>query len=478
MMAKEFRAVGPVWGAAVVGLWAASFPDSPLVYAGVALYFIAAAGMGAFSIGHEYAYGTLGYALSLPVPRRRIWLTKLAVLLPMLAALAVVAALRVHVDRSDRTFGYALFWGPALAACTVAPWLTMLTRSPLAGTVFTIGLVGGSMSLGDWIGVSRYGFTQEVDVFRVTFFCWSIGLLSTAGAVAGWRAFAHLEVTDDRGGDVQLLVSSARVAPATPVRPRHPIAALVSKELRLQQLALIVAALYVAGGVAALLLSGANPMAYNVFSLMTSLYVFVMPAVIGSLAVAEEHQFGTHDAQLLLPITSSRQWLVKTAVALGLAALYVVVLPVLLNRAFPPHIVHGFGSLRVRPSTMLMALGGASVSLYVSTIVRSGVSALVAALGAMAGLVAFVLSVMLGLVATVYESVHHVTTIHRPHRTPEPDWLWIVPMAVFICLLWRFGLTSYRYGDRPVTRVVGHALAALAFLVLYGAAVGAIMGLR
>ena len=78
----------------------------------------------------------------------------------------------------------------------------------------------------------------------------------------------------------------------------------------------------------------------------------------------------------------------------------------------------------------------------------------------------------------MYESVHHVTTIHRPHRTPEPDWLWIVPMAVFICLLWRFGLTSYRYGDRPVTRVVGHALAALAFLVLYGAAAGAIMGLR
>ena len=478
MIAKELRALVPVWAAAAAALWAASIDGSPLAYAGIALYIITAPAVGAFSVGHEYAHGTLGYALSLPVPRQRIWLTKLAVLLPMVAALALLAAWCVHVDRGDRTFGPALFWVPALAACCVAPWLTMLTRSPIAGTVFTIGLVGGSMAIGEWIGVYRYGYTQEVDTFRVAFVCWSIGLLSIAGAVAGWRTFARLEVTDDRGADVQLLASDSAVAPSAPVRRRHPLAALVLKELRLQQLAMIVVAIYAAVGIAALIAADAAPRVFGVVSVMTSLYIFVMPAVIGSLAVAEEHQFGTHDAQLLLPLASSRQWLVKAAVALGLTALAVVVLPRLLTSTLPRDVVQGFGpSPRLRPATVILALGGASVALYVSTLVRSGVSALLVALGAIVAVLSFGMTVMTGLLVVVYQFVHRTTAEHPLHQLPATSWLWIVVLAAFVGLLWRCGLTNYRYADQSVPRVAGHVLIATAFLVLCGAAAGAIMGL-
>ena len=50
-------------------------------------------------------------------------------------------------------------------------------------------------------------------------------------------------------------------------------------------------------------------------------------------------------------------------------------------------------------------------------------------------------------------------------------------LAAFVGLLWRCGLTNYRYADQSVPRVAGHVLIATAFLVLCGAAAGAIMGL-
>ena len=157
MIAKEIRALLPAWLAAAAVLWVASLNVEPLRFFGVPLYFIGVAALGALSVGHEYAYGTLGLALTLPVPRRRIWAAKLAVLLPILAALALLAAWRVNVDRGDRTYGAALFWMPALAALSIPSWITMLTRSPLAGAVLTIGLVGSSMALGEWIGVYLHG---------------------------------------------------------------------------------------------------------------------------------------------------------------------------------------------------------------------------------------------------------------------------------------------------------------------------------
>jgi len=478
MIAKEIRALVPVWAAAAAALWAVSLDGSPLAYAGAALYIIAVAAIGAFSVGHEYAYGTMGYALSLPVPRRRIWLTKLAVLLPMVAALAVLAAWRVDLDRGDRALGPALFWVPALAACSVAPWLTLLTRRPLAGTVFTVGLVGGSMALGEWIGIYRYGYTQEVDAFRVAFVCWSIGLLSAAGAVAGWRTFARLEAQDDRGADVQLLAFDAAVAPSAPVRRRHPLAALLLKELRLQQLAIILVAIYAAAGIVALLVAGAAPLAFSLLSVTTAFYIFVMPAVIGSLAMAEEHQFGTHDAQLLLPVTASRQWLVKTAVALGLTALFVVALPPLLIGFVPRHVVGGVGTLRLGPPTFMLALGGASICLYVSTVVRSAVSALLVALGVILAVIFFMMTAMTDILTTAYEAVHRLTADHPLHRLPTNPLFWAVPLVLFVALVWRCGLTNYRYADRSLPRVAGHALIAAAFLAACGAAAGAIMGMN
>jgi hypothetical protein len=475
VIAKEIRALLPAWLAAVAVLLAASLGLEPLRYLGVPLYFIAVAALGALSVGHEYAYGTLGLALALPVPRRRIWATKLAVLLPMLAALALLATWRVDLGRVDPTFGAALFWLPALAALFVPSWITMVTHSPLAGTVLTISLVGGSIGLAEWTGIYLYGYTSDVDVFRAAFMRWTILLLSLAAAIAGWRTFARLEVTGERADDVQLLGDGRAVAPAGGVRPRHPIAALVFKELRLQQLAIVIAGIYTAGCLFAMLAGQSAPGAFAIAIVLTVCYKFVMPAVVGSLACAEEHQFGTHDAQLLQPLKSSQQWLVKSAVALGVTIVTTLALPWFMTRTFPVDAVAGFGPISLRPNTIIMAIAGTSVCLYVSTLARTVVSALLASLAAIVGLIAFVLTVTVGVWVTVYDSVHRMVASHPVHRMPESHAVWIIALALFTWLLWQTGLANYRYADRSAARVTGHAVVVGAALVIGLAAAAAVM---
>ena len=478
MIEKEIRALLPMWTVAAAGLLAAAFDVYPLNTLGVPLYFIAVAALGAFSIGHELAYGTLGTALTLPVPRWRIWTSKLAVLLPMLAVLFVLADWRFTLNRGDRVFGSALFWLPAMGALFIAPWLTMLTRSPLAGTVFTIGIIGASMALGDWIGVALYGFTREVDAFRVAFLWWTLGILSLVGAVAGWRTFARLEVTGDRGADVQLLTARPAAAGSTAaLRRRHPIAALVRKELRLQQLALVVSAIYIAAcfGV---LLSGASDRAVTLLSVFSTFYVVSLPVLIGSLAVGEEQQFGTHDTQLLMPMKASVLWAVKVSAAMLLSLMLAIAMPMLLTSLFPPQAPNlqvGLGM--PKPQMFVIVLGFTSVSLYVSTLARSGLTALVYSIGAILGLGYFILRIGLQIAVETHTMVHARGDRWRAEWLYAGTPLWVVPLAGFVLLVVWLALRNYRYADRSARRVAWHAAIVAGCCVVCAIAFGALNAL-
>jgi hypothetical protein len=475
---KEIRALLPAWLAAAAALTAATGGVYPLKYFGVPLYFIAVASLGAFSIGHEYTYGTLASVLSLPVPRRRVWATKLGVLLPMLAALAALAAWRLTLDRGDRTFGVALFWLPAVAALCIAPWLTMLSRSPLAGAVFTLSLVGGSMAVSEWIGVARYGFTRDVDAFRVAFMWWAVGGLSLVGAVAGWRTFSRLEIADDRGGDVQLLAARSRVAASTAVRPRHPLVALVWKELRLQQLAFVIAAIYVTGCLG-LLVSGADARTSGIVSIFSMFFVLIMPVVIGSLAAAEERQFDTHDPQLLLPMKVSTQWIVKSATAIGLSLVVATLLPFVMMSQFPPPVQFGGPTPAglVKANTVALVLCCATASLYVSALSRSGLAALMYSIGALLVAIQFTMFVTLELVAKTYDLVANARYVHHPlFRLPSGGEAFVPLASLCLLVLW-MALTNYRYANRSAARVAWHVGLVAACIVLYAVAYGAITAL-
>ena len=60
---KEIRALLPAWSACLIALAAAAAADDPrMVAAGVFAYAFGSIGLGAQSMGHEYAHRTLGSA--------------------------------------------------------------------------------------------------------------------------------------------------------------------------------------------------------------------------------------------------------------------------------------------------------------------------------------------------------------------------------------------------------------------------------
>jgi ABC-type transport system involved in multi-copper enzyme maturation permease subunit len=474
MIDKELRALLPLWVACAAALLGTTLGVSPLDYFAVPVYFVAVAALGAFSIGHEYTYGTLGTMLALPVPRARIWAAKLGVLVPLVAALAVIGAWRVTLDRNDQTFGPALFWAPALAAVFVAPWITMASRSPMAGAVFTMGLVGGSMALGEWIGIARHGYAADVDAFRRAFMAWSVGALSLAGAVGGWRAFARLEVAGDADAERQLPVARAGSAD-TGVRRVHPFAALVWKELRLQQLSFVVAAICLAGLLALTVSGYQRQEVFAVVSVLSGLYMLVLPALIGSLAGAQERQLGVHDAQLLLPIGASRQWVVKVATAIVLVLVLPWLLPVAVKALWPPETLDMWGPRGLfHTQTVIQILTCASVGLYVSTLGRSGLNAMIVSIAAFLGIGWAVLGAGLSLAIKAYELAHALRAVHGPHRLFSHDVLWLVPGFLLPVLVLRLAFTNYRYADRPLRRVALHAAITAAAIAVSAAAIGAL----
>ena len=105
---------------------------------------------------------------------------------------------------------------------------------------------------------------------------------------------------------------------ATPVR-RRPVWQLV-KELRLQQMTVIVGALYLPWwGAMAVLWRFAPEAVTSLAGAVAILYGPLLALLSGSLASAEERQLGTMEWQMLLPLPMWKQWAVKTATVAGLA---------------------------------------------------------------------------------------------------------------------------------------------------------------
>ncbi|HEX6465421.1 MAG TPA: hypothetical protein VFZ98_13250 [Vicinamibacterales bacterium] len=508
MIQKEARALLPAWTACALAILASRWQADPFSYLGVPAYLIGSAGVGAWGMGHEYADGTVTPLLTLPVPRGRIWAVKLATAAPMLAALAVLAWLVVPLDLGDLKLGAAMFVLPPIVALFVTPWLTMLTRSPLAGAVFTFAALGGSLALSEWIGVWLYGFTNAVDAFRVAFMWWALGGLSAAGAVLGWQTFATLEVREGHDADVQLPtalqpvalrpialrpIALGRTTAAAPVT-RHDrlgrMAQMIVKELRIQQLSTVVAALWALAYVITEV-SGVRPMkaptesSIDVLGVLTAFYSLVLPIVIGSLACAEERHFGTLDGQLLLPMRSSTQWIVKSATALGLAILLAQILPLVVTGVFGDRLlVRAYRNSNMAAS-LLMVLGVTSISLYVSTVAKSGIRAL---MGSIAATVAFgfVITKLLnqGLGGRVFliaqaarRAQAHDGLIMMGGAHLRHLFATYAPFAL-VMLMVALALPNFRYESRRPAIIAMHAAIMIAGVIAYDVAINVMMALK
>lgn len=480
---KEVRGLGPTWLTAAALLVAVGFVETGLdtvldvqqPRAGasqltVLFYVGACALLGALSIGQEFTDRTLAGLLAQPAARSSVLLHKLGVVATMLLALGglawaygltplAIARAWPELSPPGRVLVTML---PVLGGVVLAPCLTLLTRSALAGGVFTIALplpiVIGSQAAVPWLygdaATLAQANTRILDIFVHTML--AVVVLS---ALLMWRLFMRLEAIEGRGLELHL--------PAWLFKPRVHLAAarstrsvrqqMLGKELHLQQMTFVVSGLYVAAWLAVVLVGESlfPTRRAGYMTVATLLHAGAIPLLAGSLASAEERQLGTLGWQVLLPIAAWRQWAVKAAVVLVLSLGLAIGVPAILYALF----ASGPGPVRLGwpPAAAIAAV--ATLSLYASSLSANGVRALLASASAIGGVVLvahITMDVMPGWMPLAWDP-------------PNAAWaaLYAASAAVFAWLLW-LGMKNHGSAERGAKRVLKQvaALGAVAVVAM------------
>ena len=469
---KETRALLPAWAACASVLVLAALTGHPALFAiGLLAYGLGTIAIGAQAVGHEYTHRTLALLLSQPADRRRLFAIKLASLAAPVATLGILGFLillgRTIPGRSPDPLAVVVL----VTCCSLflAPALTMAARSSLAGTIFTVAIVGLSLLAADiaaWLRYRNQG-GAEVQAFKTMLVTWSVLVACAAAAIASWRMFARLQVVEGHGPDLGLPAWLGRRTAATidsPARRAHPLWLLAWKELRLQQMTFALAGAYTIGCLIVLALRPLVPtLAEFPIVPVSIMYLALLSILIGAMASAEERQLGTHQWQLLLPIAVWKQWMVKAGVVLGLAVVLGVGMPAALAL-----LIGSGGDLAVivrawQPIGVTVVLLAAG-SLYVSTLCGSGIKA-------MAASIPFVTAAF-GLTIALTALSRGAISRTSPPRLTAPDPLspaaiLLLAYAAAVVVSWalRLGLINHRYEDRS-TR--GMVLQLISIAVLLG----------
>ncbi|MBE7504629.1 MAG: hypothetical protein HS113_30915, partial [Verrucomicrobiales bacterium] len=345
--AKELREILPYWLVSLAVSLSWLLPPWELGLAVWALGEVAVVAMGAAMFGHEFGHRTVSLVLVQPVARGEIWRRKMAVLGAALAVI-LVARLAGLVVRGNVQMAFQTVFGltgllsvAALAyGLLVAPWMTLLTRSTLAGAVFTVALPAlvwqlVSLVVAAWFGADGRDL-PEAAAARMGGFVWLTLGLWVAGPLLSYRAFSRWEATAAAGQPLRwprwLTWSAGRAEPRKRSRGR-PWVRLVAKELRLQSPAFVVGGLYVliCGTDIALQWAWPRPgelsLTSEVTSFVTLFHVLLVSLLAGALACAEDRATEVLPWHLTLPIALRTQWRVKVGVALGTAHALGVALP-------------------------------------------------------------------------------------------------------------------------------------------------------
>jgi ABC-type transport system involved in multi-copper enzyme maturation permease subunit len=489
-LAKEVRALLPACAAMVAALvFASGAPDLLRERLVMLVLVFGSITLGGLAFGHEYSYRTLTLLLAQPVDRRRTCAAKLIVLASAVA-LVFLAAVLAAPGRPFQMFSGVrgegrtiLILAPICAVC-MAPALSVLCRSALAGIVFTVAIPGMLILFANLTATAWYGFlTNDAVNDFVSAFVWrSVSLACAAGAVATWVLFARLEAVEGHAELQWPRWLRAGAEPADmPRKVRGAVDALVRKELRLQQMSFLVVGLFVFAAAVLWALSRINPEYWEVpIEAISMLYGSLLLVLIGSVASAEERQLGTLPSQLLLPVAARTQWAVKAATTLTLALVLGVGVPLLVSSLFSYADGLPWRPRRVK-EPLAVAVLLTSCGLYVSSLSSSAVKAMVNSIP-----VVIAGAVLTGIVAVMVMSIGHrdvaasfgqnIAANAELARSFQANttraYLWLAALIAGL-LLW-FAFINHRSTERRVARALLQALV-LIITALCGLAVPLIL---
>jgi hypothetical protein len=341
LVGNELRAVFPTFAGALA-LIVVSMMIDPNYRESVAFvgYGLGSVAIAASAFGHDFAHRTLLATLAQPVSRRQIWrirmVTALSTILPLtiigawpLGLYRLLSSLILDVPNHSASDSTVLMLVAFLSSVCIAPCLTLLCRSALAGTVLTICvpfilMYGGEYA---WSLIIVWPLNHPVFLWYLAF---SFIVTCVIGFVGTRVLWDRLQVIDAR--PVSLTLGNWKGIKArtrAPTRRRSPWLQLAWKEARLQWLAIVPVV-----GMCATAASFSKTPQPN-FGIEMLIYTMGFWAVflcliLGSVGSAEERQLGLSDSQALLPVPKTTQWLIKVGLLFLLAYGFAVCLPLAL----------------------------------------------------------------------------------------------------------------------------------------------------
>jgi len=286
--------------------------------------------LGVSSFGQEFSHGTFSNLMAQPVPRRRIWWTKVGVLFAAMVSAFLVMCL------FGLTLPYAIEWhdhlGDALA------FTGLFTLAAFSGGLWT-SLLFRQVTASFWITL----LVPTLITFLVSYaapdnreapallwvWCGGMFAYSVAGYFVAWRLFLHAQDAQWTGGTVT--IPFWRMVPAAfwprPSTARHsPSRASILKELHLQHINLLACAGLVVLHITYIglrKLTGDDPTqpgSKRLELLSTAIWLlwFTIPLLAGAVSIAEERKLGTLDGQLCLPSSRRRQFGIKFLIVMFL----------------------------------------------------------------------------------------------------------------------------------------------------------------
>ena len=481
---KEARTLLPafalVLGATFVEVLVQENPRDPWSGLMIFLFVTGCIVMGAETFGNEFQKRTMPLLLSQPVPRAMMWREKMRILACALAFGAAVLAGAVYYfnrrifelpDFPSTVFaiGFALI---PLCAFGTAPFWTLTFRSTLLGAVFTL-LAPAVLVMLNAV-VHEYVFNRNLeDEHSINAFLYSafalVFLYSAVCCWLGFRLFTRLQVVGISASREVALPAQWEnifIQPFRKISARFtgPFAALVKKELRLQQVSFLGAGLFVAVAIASTLLyqchigvgaakmNVAEPILISDFAI----YVLLLPLISGSLAIAEEKSWGVADWQVTLPPSLRKQWFAKILVTLSTSLVLGLALPALAYLV-GDFVLHGISSEASANRPFIVPLLAVllvivvhllltSVVVYAASFCNSTVNAV---LLSVAMLVTAGIVIRIGLFFPFYD---YATGVQSIFASDQKDveikiTLLAVELAGLLFLLWlvqRFAFACYR----------------------------------
>jgi ABC-type transport system involved in multi-copper enzyme maturation permease subunit len=392
-------------GPGVVG-WHAFWESTPFA---VGFLMLGCLLIGATSFGSEFENRTMGSLLSQPVDRSAVFLEKFAVsgflilaaYLNLMLTLVPVPEFRFTLKDGLAVGLYALF--PLFSGA----WLSLISRSTLAGAVFIVAVPGILFGLAftaiDAVYriLTGHGGLPEATIERFV----GAGFSSyfVVALALGWRSFARLEVREGGAGGRSTSGMHPLSRPLDDLLARllptgSSTAQLVRKELRLHVIPWLMACVMVGLWAVWLLMRSmepsnarVNPEDVSMITVLAGLLGAIAFVGSGAATVAEERKLGTLDWQLTQPVPLRRQWWIKVAVAFALAIVLGVGVPgALVWMSFPAERLHS-NFADVEPYAWAAYAAGfgllLATSILASSICRSTMKATAATVGIGGGIV-------------------------------------------------------------------------------------------